>query len=216
MTPKKRRRLYFAAAVVLASGGAAWLVLGALKDNVVYFHSPSEMAELHVQPGIAFRIGGLVADHSVTHGSGAETRFTAVYIDGVRIDSQATGGAPWEAIPLAQIDRIEVLRGPAAAVYGSDAIGGVVQFFTRKGEGKPTPYVNLGAGSRSLRHAEAGVSGAAGDFDYSIGTAYEESKGFNVRPVDGANPDRDSHRSLRGRVRLSPHRLDHSERGPPL
>jgi len=75
MTPKKRRRLYFAGAIVLASGGAAWLVLGALKDNVMYFHSPSEAAELHVQPGTAFRIGGLVADHSVTHGRGAETRF---------------------------------------------------------------------------------------------------------------------------------------------
>src|SRR3569833_2297012 len=75
MTPKKRRRLYFAGAVVLASGGAAWLVLGALKDNVMYFHSPSEAAALHVQPVTAFRIGGLVADHSVTQGRGAETRF---------------------------------------------------------------------------------------------------------------------------------------------
>ncbi|RYF59108.1 MAG: TonB-dependent receptor, partial [Comamonadaceae bacterium] len=58
---------------------------------------------------------------------GAESRFTAVYIDGVRIDSQSTGGAPWESIPLGLIDRIEVLRGPAGAVYGSDALGGVVQ-----------------------------------------------------------------------------------------
>ena len=76
MSPKKRRRLYFAAAIVLASGGAAWLILGALNDNVIFFRSPTEVTALHVQPGVTFRIGGLVADHSVSHGSGAEIRFT--------------------------------------------------------------------------------------------------------------------------------------------
>ncbi|MDE1929547.1 MAG: TonB-dependent receptor, partial [Burkholderiales bacterium] len=64
---------------------------------------------------------------------GAETRHTMVLIDGVRIDSQSTGGAPWESIPLAQVERIEIVKGPASAIYGSDAIGGVVQIFTRRG-----------------------------------------------------------------------------------
>ncbi len=75
MSPKKRRRLYLALALLVAAGGATWLVLAALKDNVMYFRSPSDLAALHVQPGVAFRIGGLVAEHSVTHGSGAEVRF---------------------------------------------------------------------------------------------------------------------------------------------
>jgi cytochrome c-type biogenesis protein CcmE len=75
MSPKKRRRLYFAAAILLAAGGATWLILGALKENVIFFHSPSEVAQLHVQPGVTFRIGGLVQEHSVAHGSGAEVRF---------------------------------------------------------------------------------------------------------------------------------------------
>ena len=76
MSPKKRRRLYFAASIVLASGGAAWLTLSALKDNVIFFRSPTEVTALHVQPGVTFRIGGLVTAHSVSHGSGAEIRFT--------------------------------------------------------------------------------------------------------------------------------------------
>jgi|SRR5665213_2868400 len=75
MNAKKRRRLYFAAAIVVVAGGATWLVLAALKDNVIFFRSPTEVAQLHVQPGTAFRIGGLVALHSVSHGSGAEIRF---------------------------------------------------------------------------------------------------------------------------------------------
>jgi len=75
MTPKKRRRLAFAAAILVASGGAAWLILGALKDNVVYFYSPSDVAAKHVSPGTNFRVGGLVVNKSVSHGSGAEVHF---------------------------------------------------------------------------------------------------------------------------------------------
>ncbi|MBS0472375.1 MAG: cytochrome c maturation protein CcmE [Proteobacteria bacterium] len=75
MTPKKRRRFAFAAAILLASAGAAALTLYALKDNVLYFYSPSDVAAKHVQPGIAFRIGGLVAMHSVTRGPGADVHF---------------------------------------------------------------------------------------------------------------------------------------------
>ncbi|MEI9995668.1 MAG: cytochrome c maturation protein CcmE [Rhizomicrobium sp.] len=76
MTPKKRRRLAFAAALVLASGAVVALVLFALRDNVLYFYSPSDVFAKHVQTGVAFRIGGLVAPHSVSHGAGADIRFT--------------------------------------------------------------------------------------------------------------------------------------------
>ena len=65
MTPKQRRRLAFALALVVAGAGGAALVLGALKDNVLYFYSPSDLATKHVADGIAFRIGGLVAKGSV-------------------------------------------------------------------------------------------------------------------------------------------------------
>ena len=161
-------------------------------------------------PGIEMtRNGGLGSTTSLFI-RGADTRFTAVYIDGVRIDSQSTGGAGWEGIPLAQIDRIEVLRGPAAAVYGSDAVGGVVQLFTRRGEEGVAPYAGVGFGSHGLRKAEAGVSGKSGAFDYSLGVAHEESKGFNALPIekrtpsrDGlTDPDRDAYRNDSGNLRL--------------
>ncbi len=82
MTPKKRRRLAFAIALVAAGAGAAALALFALKDNVLYFYSPSDVAAKHVAPGVAFRIGGLVAPHSVSHGAGAAVNFTVT--DGKR------------------------------------------------------------------------------------------------------------------------------------
>ncbi|MGZ5997790.1 MAG: cytochrome c maturation protein CcmE [Rhizomicrobium sp.] len=76
MTPKQRRRIAFAGALILASAGGAALVLTALKDNVLYFYSPSDVQTKHVQPGVAFRIGGLVAPHSVHHGDNAGVTFT--------------------------------------------------------------------------------------------------------------------------------------------
>ncbi len=148
------------------------------------------------------RNGGLGNTTSV-YLRGADTRFTAVFIDGVRVDSQATGGAPWEAIPLSQIDRIEIVRGPAAAVYGSDAMGGVIQLFTRKGEGAAAPYVGVGVGNRSTYKAEAGVSGASGGFDYSLGASRDQSDGFDVRtPNVVHNPDKDGYEQTSGNVRL--------------
>lgn len=152
-------------------------------------------------PGIEMgRTGGPGGNTSIFV-RGAETRFAAVYIDGVRVDSQAvSGGTTWEAIPLAQIERIEVLRGPAAAVYGSDAVAGVIQIFTKKGEAGVAPYVGVGAGTHGTYRTEAGVSGARGTVDYALGLARETSNGFNAK-LDG-NPDRDDHRSTAANGRL--------------
>ena len=76
MIPKKRRRLAFAVALIVAGAGAAALIVFALQDNVLYFYSPSDVAAKHVEAGVNFRIGGLVASHSVRHGPGADVRFT--------------------------------------------------------------------------------------------------------------------------------------------
>jgi vitamin B12 transporter len=152
-------------------------------------------------PGIEMGRAGGPGGNTSIFVRGAETRFAAVYIDGVRVDSQAgSGGTTWEAIPLAQIERIEVLRGPAAAVYGSDAVAGVIQIFTKKGEAGVAPYVGVGAGTHGTYRTEAGVSGARGTVDYALGLARETSNGFNAK-LDG-NPDRDDHRSTAANGRL--------------
>lgn len=153
-------------------------------------------------PGLEIvRNGGPGANTSL-YIRGAESRYTAVYVDGVRVDSQATGGAQWESIPLALVDRIEVLRGPASAVYGSDALAGVVQIFTRKGEGGFAPYVSTGLGTYSTRKTDAGFSGSHEAFDYALGLGDESSKGFNTRPVAGQNPDDDGYNRQSANARL--------------
>lgn len=153
-------------------------------------------------PGVQMVRNGGAGSTTSVYLRGADTRFTAVYIDGVRVDSQSTGGASWQDIPLEAIDRIEVLRGPAAAVYGSDAMGGVVQIFTKKGEGKAKPYVGLGWGSRGTVKAQAGISGGVAGWDYSLGVSHASSNGFNAKTSAGFNPDADGYRSnaFNGRV----------------
>ena len=82
MNAKKRRRLYFAAALVAAGAVLAIAIVYQLGNNVLYFYSPSDIAANHVEPGVAFRIGGLVEKASVRHGAGADVRF--VVTDGAR------------------------------------------------------------------------------------------------------------------------------------
>ena len=93
MTPKKRRRLAFAIALVAAGAGAAGLIVFALKDNVLYFYSPSDVEAKHIATGVAFRVGGLVERKSVRHGAGAEIRF--VITDGrARVPVEFSGVLP--------------------------------------------------------------------------------------------------------------------------
>ncbi len=152
-------------------------------------------------PGISISQTGGPTSTTGVFIRGAESRFTAVFIDGVRIDSQSTGGATYEAIPLSQVDRIEVLRGPAAAVYGSDAVAGVVQIFTRRGEQGFHPSVTTGIGNYNTHDTGVSLRGADGSVDYAIGLADTGSQGFNAIPA-GTNSDRDGfrNRSFSGRL----------------
>jgi len=155
-------------------------------------------------PGVSIVTNGGPASTTSVYLRGAETRFTAVFVDGVRVDSQSTGGASWQGIPLAHIERIEVLRGPAAAVYGSDAVAGVVQLFTRQGEEGFFPSVHAGVGTHHTHDLSASLRGGQGAVDYSLGLATERSDGFNAKPT--GNPDRDGYRShsVSGRLGWKP------------
>lgn len=143
------------------------------------------------QPGITMARNGGPGGTTSIYVRGAESRFTAVLVDGIRVDSQSTGGATWNAIPLSQIERIEIVRGPAAAVYGSDALGGVIQIFTRRGTTGFAPSLSVGVGSHGTRQIDAALSGRQGAIDYALSLSRDSSQGFNVQPT--SNPDRDGH-----------------------
>jgi len=145
-------------------------------------------------PGLEFSRNGGVGNTTSLFLRGGETRHTVVLVDGVRLDTQNTsGGASWSTIPLAQIDRIEVVRGPTSAVYGSDAMAGVIQIFTKKGEAGFSPSIALGFGTYTTQTLDFAASGGAGAWDYSFGISGGQSNGFNIRPIAGQNPDADGY-----------------------
>lgn len=165
-------------------------------------------------PGIEISRNGGVGNSTNVFTRGGESRHTAVLIDGVRVDSQSTsGGVNWQAIPLAQIDRIEIVRGPASAVYGSDAAAGVIQIFTKKSQESFAPSITLGYGSYNTQKISVSASGTVGAVDYLFGLAQDTSAGFNVRPIAAQNPDSDGYKAMNINARLgfqinTDHRLE--------
>ncbi|MES2510513.1 MAG: TonB-dependent receptor [Pseudomonadota bacterium] len=157
-------------------------------------------------PGIEITRNGGAGSNTSLFIRGGETRQTAVLVNGVRVDSQTTSGGPsWNSIPLAQIDRIEIVRGPTSAVYGSDAVSGVVQIFTKKGEGPFAPVIAIQAGSYATRRIDLSASGSLDAFDYSFGISEGASGGFNARPAPAAtvlNLDADGYKARSANTRL--------------
>ncbi len=136
---------------------------------------------------------------------GSNANQVVVLLDGVRIGSSTSGAAAWNAVPLSAIERIEIVYGPLTTLYGADAIGGVVQIFTRKGDGAPLATASLGAGSNATRALEATVAGAGNGLRYAFTAGYEDSDGFSsTRPgASGFNPDEDGYRRRNANGQLS-------------
>lgn len=124
---------------------------------------------------------------------GADSDHVVVLVDGIKIGSVTTGTTAFQDLPMAAIERIEVVRGPLSSLYGSEAIGGVIHIFTRKGGGATTPRFSLGAGRYGTRQVRAGVSGGGQENWFDLGLAHVESDGFSASK--GAETDADAARN---------------------
>ncbi len=129
---------------------------------------------------------------------GTNSDHVLVLIDGIKVGSASAGTTPFEFVPIDQIDRVEIIRGPQSSLYGSEALGGVIQIFTRKTEGSTKPKVMLstGGGSYDTYRASGLVSGEWQNSWYSLGASSLGSAGINARqPIPGpygfSQPDRD-------------------------
>jgi len=120
-------------------------------------HGADSLAELlQRQPGIEITQNGGPGATSGLFMRGTNTNQVVVLVDGLRVSASSSGTTAIEAIPLADIDHIEILRGPASSIYGSDAIGGVVQVFTRKGGDGTHANASAGYGRYDTVNASAG------------------------------------------------------------
>lgn len=159
---------------------------------------------LQRQRGIEISRNGGPGTNSSVFLRGGNNKQTVVLVDGVRVVSSTTGEPTWAAIPLSQIDHIEIVYGPLSTMYGADAVAGVIQIFTKQGEGAPAPTVSVGAGSEGTYSAEAGISGSTGVFQYALRAAHEESNGFSAKKPGTSrfNPDNDGYQSQSASGRL--------------
>ena len=132
------------------------------------------------QPGVEITQNGGPGSLSGIFLRGANRGQTVVLIDGIRIASSSAGATSLEAIPLDQIDRIEILRGPASSLYGADAIGGVVQVFTRRGTASFAGNASAGYGTYGTWDTRGGVSGTTGPLTFAVQGAAKASDGFNA------------------------------------
>jgi vitamin B12 transporter len=134
---------------------------------------------------------------------GADSRHTLVLIDGVPINQADFGRASLEHLPLDQIERVEIVRGNLSALYGSQAVGGVIQVFTRKAIGMSA---SLTAGSRSTLGATGQIGTAFGDTRLNLSLAHQKTDGVSAQNPEtnpGADPDKDGYRNSSASLALS-------------
>jgi outer membrane cobalamin receptor len=139
---------------------------------------------LALVPGLAVTRSGGPGTLTSVFPRGGESDFTLVLVDGIRANAFG-GGLDLSQVPLGDVERIEVVRGPQSSLYGSDAIGGVVQIITRRG-GRPSASGRVEAGSRHTRRVAAATTGELGAWAWQAGGDYFADDGYTgVAPSSG-------------------------------
>ncbi len=164
-------------------------------------------------PGVSISNNGGMGKTSFVFMRGTESDHVLVLIDNIKVGSATSGTTAFENIPIDQIERIEIVRGPRSSLYGSEAIGGVIHIITRKGTGSGfRQHLNFGGGSFGTLEGSTGMSynGTQGWLNLTasgIGT-----QGFNacngissagcfVDTADSTLYDRDGYRNVAGSMR---------------
>jgi vitamin B12 transporter len=155
--------------------------------------------------GVEFYQSGGIGKQGSLFLRGTNSSHVLVLLDGVRINSATTGATAIDQLMLDQVERIEVVRGNVSSLYGSEAIGGVVQIFTKRGKGKPAFNVSGGVGSHNTQRLAGGFGGEAGDTTFNVQASKNKTAGVSAIKssiVSTVNPDNDGYdnTSLSGNV----------------
>ena len=155
-------------------------------------------------PGVTIAQSGGEGSAASVFLRGTNSDHVLVLVDGLEVGSATLGTPSLQDLPLAQIERIEVVRGPRSSLYGSEAIGGVIQIFTKRGGGAMTPSLSLGVGTLGTASVATSVSGGGDQGWFNLGASLERTDGINA--CDGSSVtfagcyveqnDRDGYRNL--------------------
>lgn len=151
---------------------------------------------LRAQSGIEIESNGGVGATSNIHIRGTNSQSVVVLIDGMRVASATLGTTNFSQIQPELIERIEIVKGPASSLYGSDAIGGVIQIFTKKGQGNHAS-ATAGIGSHNTQQLSATLSGASEDTRFAAGVSNITTDGISsLRTHTGLDADKDAYRNF--------------------
>jgi vitamin B12 transporter len=173
-------------AVVTASRGTEPLRASLLGASVTVI-TPQQMEDRQVRivsdvlrdvPGVSIGRTGAVGNLTQVRIRGAEANHTLTLIDGIEASDPFQGEFNYAALTADDAVRIEVLRGQQSALYGSDAIGGVIHYITLTGAEAPGVRLRSEAGSFNTWQSSARIAGAPGDFDYAVTGGYLTTAGF--------------------------------------
>ncbi|HEY9101611.1 TonB-dependent receptor domain-containing protein [Chitinimonas sp.] len=168
------------------------------RETLDHYRGESLADILPMQPGAQIISNGGPGKATSVFLRGTNAQHTLLLIDGVRYGSATLGSAAIQHLPLDQIERIEILRGPAASMYGADAIGGVIQVFTRKGSKAGEAAVEVGAGNQGTYALSANLGGEVDGTRYAVAVAHNKTDGVSAiaNPKNSNyNPDRDGYRN---------------------
>ncbi|KON82027.1 TonB-dependent vitamin B12 receptor [Azoarcus sp. PA01] len=180
------------------------------REDIEAMQARSSLDLLRGLPGMSLGNNGGLGKNTSIFLRGTESDHVLVLIDGVKVGSATSGATAIQDIPVEQIERIEVVRGPRSGLYGSEAIGGVIQIFTRRGGGALAPSFSAGFGSDRTWRLAAGLSGGGEQTWFNVSASGLETDGFNAcsgKPFPGGagcfttEPDRDGYRNVSGSAR---------------
>ncbi len=147
---------------------------------------PQELTELLAgQPGVDLSTNGGYGKTTSIYVRGNDTESTLLMIDGIPLYSASSGGASWGVVSPSLLNRIEVLRGPRATLYGAGVAGGVVQAFSEDRYGDPRVVLEAGAGSFNTQSLGVTVDGGSNGTSYVLALETFETDGAEIKPDDG-------------------------------
>ncbi len=145
------------------------------------------------QYGVSFTQQGAPGSLSYVYLRGADPGQTLVLLDGIALNmtNDPDNTYDFANLPVENIERIEILRGPQSTLYGSNALGGVINIITREGSGKPKFFLSADGGSYNSYNADAGFDGSLDKFNYSLTYSRFKSDGFSSASSKYGNTEKD-------------------------
>jgi vitamin B12 transporter len=198
--------LYYGAEIIVTASRTPQPASALLNDVTVIGRDEiaragqSSLAEiLQTVPGVEVTTSGGLGATSTIMLRGANANHTLILVDGMRLGSATNGLTAIEHIPADLIERIEILRSPASGLYGADAVGGVIQIFTKSGKGVPRFNLSAGLGSNNLQTVNGGYGGEVGGTAFHVQLGHTATDGFSAANLtarfNAFNPDRDGYRN---------------------